>query len=91
LHELVEYFLVRKRGIKIKDIDKFDIEYEKARSENKKFAPCGCKIKEGPGKDIHAPYYREHQFATKVEKMFIKKLGYSWKEYNKEIDKLFGE
>ena len=88
LHELIEAFLCEKEKINWKKIDKFDIEYEKARLEGKKYAPCGCKIKDEPGIDKHAPYYKQHKFATKIEKMFIKALGYKWEKYEKEVNKL---
>jgi len=88
LHELIESFLCKKRKISWKKIDAFDIAYERARAEGKKYAPCGCKIQEEPGNDKHSPYHREHLFATKLEKMFIKELGYKWDDYDKLVESL---
>lgn len=85
LHELVESFLCKKWGISWDEVDRFDIAYEKARSEGKKVAPCGCKIQDEVGDDIHAPYHKAHKIATEIERKFVEALGYDWDEYNKEI------
>ena len=78
-HELAEYILIIHRGIKVKDIDKFDIMFERKRKKGN--------IDE-PGDDKKAPYYKEHQFSTKVEKMLAKELGVSWKKYEDACNKL---
>lgn len=70
LHELIEWYLVQKKGISIDDIDKFDMA----------FTGDG-----EPGDDPSAPYYEEHQFATKIEKGFIEQLGIDWDGYNLDI------
>lgn len=59
LHELIEMWLCLKRGIKLEDIDKWDISY-KGSGE--------------PGEVKSAPYYKEHAFATKIEKLFLKEM-----------------
>ncbi len=73
IHELVEYILVKKNGIKINDIDNFDINFQG---------------KGEPGNSKDAPYNREHLFATKIEKLLAKELGVSWSEYDKAINNL---
>jgi hypothetical protein len=65
IHEAIEQYLCRKRGIKEEDITKFDIE-------------SGL---EDPGLSPDAPYHKEHMFAVKVEKMMAKELGMKWRDY----------
>lgn len=89
VHELIEAHLCGKRGITSKEVDEWDNYYEKVRIV---LGPlqCGCKITatSEPGNDKHAPYFEEHQFATKIEKMFAKQMKMDWKEYGKKIDSL---
>lgn len=44
---------------------------------------CTCPITEvsEPGDDIHAPYYKQHQLATSVERMLVAEVGVSWQAY----------
>ena len=79
IHELVEWTLVNRRGIKIEDIDAFDIQFEKDREVGKHTDD------EEPGDDKKAPYYKEHQIATKVEKLMAKELGIDWDKYNDAV------
>jgi hypothetical protein len=79
LHELVEVWLCKKRGISQESVDAFDIEYEKKRSEGDESEP---------GDDPEAPYYREHQFATEIEKMMAAELGVDWEIYNSTVESL---
>jgi hypothetical protein len=72
LHELIELTLCRKAGITDAMIDEFDFEFERNRKASD--------VSE-PGDDPRAPYYKQHQFATKVEKMMSRMLGVSWSEY----------
>jgi hypothetical protein len=84
LHELIESHLCLLAGIKFKDIDDFDIAYEKARPSG--IAPCGCTIQDEPGKDIHAPYHDQHIFATKLEKEFMNEASYI--KYDRTVENL---
>ena len=70
IHEMVEAFLTRKRGIPEESISKFDIEF------NKKDLPGE------PGDHKDAPYRKEHHFAEKIEKLLAKELGINWKKYD---------
>ena len=79
LHEIVEAYLCKSRSISENSISKFDEQYEK----NRKYG-----ILDEPGNNPNAPYYKEHQFATKIEKLFAKELNIDWKEYNALITKL---
>lgn len=74
VHELIECALVRHRGISMKSITHFDRMYEKSRKDDSE-----------PGDDTKSPYFREHQFATTVEKMLARELDVDWGEYGKAI------
>jgi len=81
IHELVEWYLTLKRGIKEKDITNFDLTFEKERIDGKW-------TYEEPGNDKRAPYRKEHIFATKIEKIVARELGVDWDEYDKTINEL---
>lgn len=78
-HELIEVWLCRKRGISQQEVDAFDIEYENNRPEGD-FSE--------PGNDPRAPYQKEHQFATKIERELAKELGVKWRQYNATVEAL---
>jgi hypothetical protein len=63
IHELIESWLCKKRGISFDGITQFDIDF-KGEGE--------------PGDDPKSPYLKEHKFATKIEKMVCKELGIKW-------------
>jgi hypothetical protein len=79
VHELIEAWLCFRRGITQEQVDAFDIEYERNRPEGDESEP---------GDDPKAPYFREHQFATKIEKLFAEELGVDWAEYERAIYEL---
>jgi len=76
IHELIEWYLTQKRGIKEKDITLFDLKNVDS---------------EDPGSLKDAPYHREHMFSMKIEKLLAKELGVEWKTYDKSFDKLVYE
>ena len=73
VHELVEMILTKHRNVSWKAIDKFDMDHPEL---------------DDPGCDPRAPYYAEHMFAMRVEKMLASLLGVEWKEYNKSFSRL---
>lgn len=77
IHECIEWYLTQKRGIEMSEIDSWDME---------KVFYQDPKNSKDPGKSKKAPYYREHKFATKIEKLIVKELGLNWKEYDKSFD-----
>lgn len=79
LHELVEYWLTKKRGIKEEDITAFDVMFEKEREEGKHT------LDEEPGFDPRAPYLKEHTFATEIEKQVANEIGIDWEAYDHEV------
>ncbi len=72
LHELIESGLCKDRGITEQMIDEFDFSFEKQRIKGDD---------REPGDETNAPYYKEHQFATKIERMIADELGVNWEEY----------
>lgn len=76
IHELVEQALQIKRGISEESITKFDTE----------FTGDG-----EPGDSPDAPYYKEHQFATKIERLLCKELGLDWEEYGRFLDRFLAD
>src|ERR1700733_635082 len=76
VHELVEWYITEKRGIKEEDIKAFDEKFEKERIEGLHTE------KDEAGFDPHAPYVKEHTFATNIEKQIAEELGVSWEKYD---------
>jgi hypothetical protein len=79
LHEMAEAYLCKKRGIEQAVVDEFDIRYEVNRPEGDESEP---------GDDPRAPYYKEHQFATAIERFMAEELGVNWDEYSKVVASL---
>lgn len=76
-HELVEAILCRDRGITQSSVDKFDIQFEKKRTNQ-----------DEPGHDSRAPYKKEHITAEKFERLLAKELNIDWDEYEGYISSL---
>lgn len=74
LHELCEWYLTKRRGISEESITKFDVEFERNRSDNSE-----------PGDSWDSPYRKEHRFAENIERMVAHELGVDWHEYDKKI------
>lgn len=78
-HEFIEWMLIKRAGIKIEDIDAFDIAFEKARQPDNQ---------DEPGNHPKAPYWKSHQIATAVERLIAAEMGIVWDEYDKEVQKV---
>lgn len=76
IHELVEMALCRVSGIKLEEIDNFDIHY-------------GDDLPGEPGDHHEAPYYRQHQIATGIERILAAEMGVDWTEYEKHLNDLY--
>lgn len=72
VHELVEAWLCRKRGITAQQVDDFDMTH----------------LDEEPGDNPEAPYYKEHQFASKIERMIADELDVDWQAYEKHLSEV---
>lgn len=79
IHELVEEHLTRRRGILEPDIKVFDEAFEAQRQPGN--------VDEA-GDDPAAPYRKEHQFATLIERFLSKEMGVDWDAYDKTINSL---
>lgn len=79
LHEYIEAMLCHFRDIKEQDVTDFDLAFEAQR-------PAGNT--DEPGDSPLAPYNKEHQFATKIERMVAEELGVSWDDYDKTVNSL---
>ena len=71
LHELIEARLCMARGVDEGDVTRFDILFEKEGKEGE------------PGDDPEAPYFKEHQFATKIEMMMCDEMGLDRNAYDR--------
>jgi len=79
IHELIEQYLCRKRGISEESISAFDIAYENSGKDGE------------PGDEKDAPYYKEHQFATIMERLICQELGIDWREYENFTTEFFNK
>jgi hypothetical protein len=79
IHEMIEWYLTEKRGIKEEDIKAFDEMFEKEFSQG--LHPEAFQ----PGLDPRAPYIKEHAFAVSIEKQLAKELGIKWEKYNGDL------
>jgi hypothetical protein len=80
VHELVEALTCHLDGVTQEQVDKFDMEYEANRKEGDESEP---------GDDPNAPYKRQHNLATAVERMCSYAWGVDWKDYESKIEALF--
>jgi hypothetical protein len=80
VHELIEYLLCKKRGIKLADIDAFDMAFEDQRVKG---------LVDGePGDAPDAPYRKEHRFAENIERQLAYELGVDWADYERTLGAL---
>jgi hypothetical protein len=79
MHELTEIELNKKAGVTIRMIDDFDFEFARNRPPDDASEP---------GDDPRAPYFKQHQTATKVERAQAKSLGVDWEAYEARIDQV---
>jgi hypothetical protein len=85
IHELIEWYLTERRGIKEEDIKAFDEAFYQERLRGLHAE------KEEAGFDPRAPYVREHTFATNIEKQVAAELGIKWDVYDREIKSFFAK
>lgn len=79
LHELIESYLCKRRGITDTEVTKFDKEFEKKRLP-------GNKDENGDATDC--PYAKEHFTATNIERLIAAELGVDWNDYTAKIEAL---
>lgn len=87
IHELVELYLLQKKGVTMEQIDEFDVSYEKAHREGGTLE--GKRLDDSePGDDPKAPYFMEHQFATALESLVAVELKVPWKDHENRVQAL---
>jgi hypothetical protein len=77
IHELIEAFLCECAGVMEASVDQFD-------HGHAQMALRG----EEPGDCITAPYYKQHQITTGIERILAAEVGVSWLNYEKHIEEL---
>lgn len=80
IHEQIEEYLTRRRGLKESDIMAFDVMWEKEREEGKHAAD------EEPGHDPRSPYRNEHVMAENIERQLALEMGIDWTTYSKDVE-----
>jgi hypothetical protein len=80
IHEIIEALLCKHRNINGKIVTDFDIRFEKEKKKGK------YNLIEEPGFAPDSPYFREHKFATRLEKYLIEEFDLDWDEYDSDIE-----
>ncbi len=73
IHELVEALGCRDKGITSEQVDAFDNAYDGDGE---------------PGHDPQAPYHKQHEFATMIERQIIDMFGLDWEQYDAAVSAL---
>ena len=76
LHELVEAWMCNRNGIAEEDVSRFDIDHPEL---------------EEPGDSPNAPYHKEHNLATEVERMVCNAAGINWEAHNDWVQRAGNE
>lgn len=76
IHEAVEALMCKYAGVIQEQVDAFDMEYEKNRKDGDESEP---------GDSANAPYYKQHQIATGIERILAAELGIDWNAYEQKI------
>ena len=75
IHELIEAFLCECAGISEAAVDRFDRDEARWQAVE-------------PGDMVQAPYYKQHQIATGIEKILAAEVGVGWLEYENHCNEL---
>jgi hypothetical protein len=84
LHELIEAWLCREKGITDEEVTMFDYMFERERAEGKHG------LTDEAGDDHRAPYHVQHRLATTLEIIAAAILGLPWEKHEANVNKLFG-
>ena len=95
IHELVEMALCRDKGVTAKAVDDFDLAYQQDLQHLAECDAPDCEQNhvamklatqaEEPGDCPDAPYYRQHQIATGIERILAAEMGVDWSAYSEQI------
>lgn len=87
IHEWIEFKLASKRGVTVKEVDDFDIAYEKAHREGGTLE--GKRLDESePGDDPTCPVFKEHGIATAIERLLCAELEIPWSVHDAAVESL---
>jgi hypothetical protein len=81
IHELVESLLCECGGVKESKVDEFDMNWTPVPA----YWQTDVLLTE-PGEDIRAPYYKQHQTATIVERLCASMIWMHWAYYEAAVD-----
>lgn len=75
IHELIEWWITKKRGISEESITDYDMDWE-----NKPQPKA-----DEPGNEPGCPYSKEHRFAENIERQIAHEIGINWDQYSKDL------
>jgi hypothetical protein len=84
VHELMEAFLCRRNGISDSAVNAFDALFEEERRAGKH------SLEAEAGDDPRAPYFKEHQMATFVERAACHALDFTWVRHEQAVSHALG-
>lgn len=79
IHELIEWALLDTLGVPNSLVDDFDQTYPDC---------AELPHPEEPGDHPDAPYYKQHQLATGIERILAAEMGVNWTTYTQHIEEL---
>ena len=82
LHEFAEWMMCKANGVTQKQVDTFDMGFEKNRQPGDESEP---------GDHPSAPYHVQHRLATSIELMTASQMKVDWAAHEEAIGKLFSD
>lgn len=82
IHEYVEAMSCKFSGITVKQVDDFDLMFEKKSILGK------VGDTDEPGDESDCPYKKQHCIATGIERILACQIGVDWKTYEKELSEM---
>lgn len=82
IHEVIEQFLCKKSGIAQQEVDEFDMAYEERRKKSI------TTDNSEPGDNRFAPYERQHNIASGIERILCAELGVKYQDYETTLNSL---
>lgn len=88
IHELIEAFLCECKGITAAEVDQFDKGFSDLIYPEPHPVTGDYDTEWEPGDDPRAPYYRQHQIATGIERILAAEAQVNWLEYEQHVAEL---
>jgi hypothetical protein len=82
VHEIVEAVICLQDGITDEMVDQFDFAFDAGQKAGQIWP------NEEPGDSPDAPYYEQHQLATRIEREVVASVGMSWREHEQNCAKV---